>query len=167
MSALIRQSHANNDTPLWASASAPAPAPAPAGGFQSRFGYDEYPAPYLPIIESGSGWTPMVSAIITPTQNGNVSVIASARLLSGGTNVTPQMTVAVSFFVNTVLITETVPNAVTSTNGGDAAIVSSQWSFPGVAGTPYVVQFVATTQYISPGVPGFLCESALITLLSS
>ena len=164
MSATIRQSHANNDLPLWLSASAPPPTPTPA--FQNVFNITDYSLP-LTIAEAGTGWTTLVAQSITPNINGVVTVLASARVLTGGTNATPQMSLAVSFNVNGFLITEPVPNVITSTNGGDSLVITSQWQFPSSGGTTNVVEFVGTSQYIAPGQPGFLCESARITLLSN
>ena len=87
MSALIRQSHANNDTPLWATTSPPVP---PGSSFQNLFYYqDHLPFPYLTLAETGVGWTPLVSGTITPNQNGDVSITASTRLIS---EVNPQVT---------------------------------------------------------------------------
>jgi hypothetical protein len=164
MSALIRQSHANNDTPLWATTSAPVPPP-PVNTFQSVFGYqDHLPFPYLTIAEVGVDWTPLVSATITPNQNGNVSVVASARIIS---EVNPQLTAYVIFRVNGVIQSaDSITNALTSTNVNDNYIVNSEWFFPSTAGTPYTVEFLAASDYDS-GSPGFTCIVARMLLLSN
>lgn len=163
MSVSIRQSHANNDQPLWVSASAPPPTPSSA--FQSVFAYQDYlPFPYLTIAEAGVGWTPLATATITPNTNGAISLIASARVISELNN--PQVSVYGTFRVNGTIVGDTIPNAITSIDANDNYILDSEWTFPAIAGTPYTVEFIASCDYDS-GNPGFTCIVARMVLLSN